>query len=201
MKKAKSVIKFLLFYAACFAVFVSAGYLYLSKEISPAENSVSDVPYTFPEPSGKGIMFDICGDKTFAYFDFEGKKLKIIIPPYDDFSDEIYGYSIDFTVETDYSFVAALVDYAGGIELGDDEGKTERYTGVQISELLSRTVETEELRREIITAIMKKISDTGIDDGIFSYTVEKTETNLTVPDCYNWNKYIKELCKNGEIIN
>ena len=72
---------------------------------------------------------------------------------------------------------------------------------MQISELLSRTVETEELRREIITAIMKKISDTGIDDGIFSYTVEKTETNLTVPDCYNWNKYIKELCKNGEIIN
>ena len=48
---------------------------------------------------------------------------------------------------------------------------------------------------------MKKISDTGIDDEIFSYTVEKTETNITVPDCYNWNKYIKELCKNGEIIN
>ena len=159
------------------------------------------MPYTFPEPSGKGIMFDICGDKTFAYFDFEGKKLKIIIPPYDDFSDEIYGYSIDFSVETDYSFVAALVDYAGGIELRNDEGGKERYTGVQISELLSRTVETEELRREIITAIMKKISDTGIDDGIFSYTVEKTETYLTVPDCYTWKKYIKELCKNGEIIN
>ena len=160
MKKAKSVIKYLLFYAACFMVFVSAGYLYLSKEISPAENSVSDVPYTFPEPSGKGIMFDICGEKTFAYFDFEDKKLKIIIPPYDDFTDEIYGYSIDFTVETDYSFVAALVDYAGGIELEND-GKTERYTGVQISELLSRTVESEELRRSIITAIMKKISDTS----------------------------------------
>ena len=55
------------------------------------------------------------------------------------------------------------MDYTGGIELEND-GKTERYTGVQISELLSRTVESEELRRSIITAIMKKISDTGIDD-------------------------------------
>ena len=199
-RKIFGIIKLWLLCIVCCSLFVGGGYFYLRKNFKEAENKVSSVPYSFSAPDNKGILLEVCGSFTFLYLDFEEEILKIIIPAGNEYGEEIYGYPIDFTVSADYRFVAAVIDYADGIEL-DLNGETLRYTGVQIADILSRTVDTAELKRKIITALMQKIGENGIDGEVFHYTVESTETDITVPDCYSWEKYIAVLCKNGRIIN
>ena len=179
---------------------MGGGYFYLRQSFKETENKVSSVPYSFSAPENKGIMLDICDSLTFLYLDFNGEGLKVIIPPEAEYEGEIFGYPIDFTVKADYRFVSKLVDCADGIEL-DISGERLRYTGVQISDILSRTVDTSELKRQIITSLMGKIGENGMDGEFFNYLVEDTETDITVPDCYYWERYIMKLCKNGRIIN
>ena len=162
---------------------MGGGYFYLRQNFRETENKVSSVPYSFSAPESKGIMLEICGSPTYLYLDFYEERLKVIIPPEKEYGEDIYGYPIDYTVKTDYRFVAAVIDYADGIELNLD-GEALRYTGVQISDILSRTVDVSELKRSIITALMKKIGENGIDGEVFDYLVESTETDITVPDCY-----------------
>lgn len=199
-RKIFGIFKLLAFCIICCSLFVGGGYFYLRQNFKETENKVSSVPYSFSAPESKGIMLEICGSPTYLYLDFYEERLKVIIPPEKEYGENIYGYPIDFTVMTDYRFVAAVIDYADGIELNLD-GEALRYTGVQISDILSRTVDVSELKRSIITALMKKIGENGIDGEVFDYIIENTETDITVPDCYNWEKYIAILCKNGGIIN
>ena len=199
-RKIFGIIKFFAFCVICCSLFVGSGYFYLRQNFKEAENKVSSVPYSFSAPENKGIMLDICDSLTFLYLDFSDERLKVIIPNEEEYGEEIYGYTIDFTVKTDYRFVSYIIDCADGIEL-NLEGETLRYTGVQISDILSRTVDTSELKREIITALLEKIGECGLDSEFFDFLVESTDTDITVPDCYYWGKYISKLCKNGGIIN
>ena len=192
--------KLLILCLICCSLFVGGGYLYLQKSFKETENKVSSVPYSFSAPEDKGIMLDVCGSLTFFYLDFEDERLTVIIPPRTEYEEEIFGYPIDFTVKTDYGFVASAVDSADGIELNIN-GETLRFTGVQVADILSRTVDTLELKRQIITALLNKIGENGIDGEFFTFLVESTDTDITVPDCYYWEKYITKLCKNGGIIN
>ena len=184
----------------CCSLFVGGGYFYLRQNFKETENKVSSIPYSFSAPENKGIMLDICDNLTFLYLDFGEERLKVIIPPEADYNGEIFGYPIDFTVKTDYRFVSRLIDCADGIEL-EISGETLRYTGVQISDILSRTVDTSELKRKIIIALLEKIGKNGLDGEFFNYLVESADTDITVPDCYYWERYITKLCKNGVIIN
>ncbi len=199
-KKKFGFLRLILICFICCALFVGSGYLYLRKNLLPADHNVSSVPYSFSAPENRGMMLDICGGLTFLYFDFEDERLTVIIPPEQEYTEEIFGYPIDFTVTADYRLLSAVIDYADGIELSSD-GAMLRYTGVQVADILSRTVDAADLKREIITALMKKIGENGIDGEVFQYIVENTETNLTVPDCYYWDRFIGRLCKNGGIIN
>lgn len=199
-RKIFGMIKLLILCLICCSLFVGGGYLYLQKSFKETENKVSSVPYSFSAPESKGIMLDICGGLTFLYLDFEDERLTVIIPPETEYEEEIFGYPIDFTVKTDYGFVASAVDSADGIELNIN-GETLRFTGVQVADILSRTVDTSELKRQIITALLKKIGENGIDSEFFTFLVDSTDTDITVPDCYYWEKYITKLCKNGGIIN
>ncbi|MGN0492471.1 MAG: hypothetical protein ACI4F7_02395 [Acutalibacteraceae bacterium] len=199
-RKIFGIIKLIVLCIICCSLFVGGGYFYLRKNFKEAENKVSSVPYSFSAPESKGIMLDICGSLTFLYLDFEEERLTVIVPPEKEYTDEIFGYPVDFTVTTDYRLVSAIIDYADGIELNLN-GETLRYTGVQVYDILSRTVDTSELKRKIITALLEKIGENGIDGEVFGYIIQNTETDLTVPDCYYWEKYIARLCKNGGIIN
>ncbi len=199
-KKLLSIVRFLSICFLCGLMFVLGGYYYLNKSIKPADTDTESVPYTFSAPQNSGIIISINESPTFVYLDFEEEWLRVIIPPSRDFENEIYGYPIDYKIAADYDFVTALIDYAGGIEL-DIEGKSLRYTGVQVTDILSRTADTSELKRNIINSLLEKISVDGIDSEILNYIVEKTETNLSMPDCYYWDGYIKKLCSNGKIIN
>ena len=199
-RKLFGIIKLVFICIVCCSLFVGGGYFYLRQSFKETENKASSVPYSFSAPENKGVMLDICDNLTFLYLDFGEERLKVIIPPEAEYDGEIYGYPIDFTVKTDYRFVSKLIDCADGIEL-DISGETLRYTGVQVADVLSRTVDTAELKRKIIITLLKKIGENGLDGELFNYLVGDTDTDITVPDCYYWERYITKLCKNGVIIN
>ena len=159
------------------------------------------MPYAPEAPEAKGVMFDICGDRTLAYMNFENNTLSII---FDDgnttVGEKLYGYSVDFTVEGNYDLLAEIIDTSGGIELTFND-ETLRYTGVQIADILSHTADRKAIRRDIILAILEKIKNTGFQKEDFLYIIENSKTNLTVPDCYYWADYIKEICGNVQMIN
>ena len=114
--------------------------------------------------------------------------------------DTLYGYSVDYLIEGDYDLLSGIIDIAGGIEMENGE-EVLRFTGVQVTDILSRTTDREELRRKIISKIIEKIRETGFQKADFLYIIENSNTNLTVPDCYYWSDYITDLCTNARIIN
>lgn len=200
----KNTVKYVLLLAGlcvlCLLALVGGGYAYLSFNTEKTDNKASNVPYEFAPPENAGIMFEFCGDRTFVYLNFENEEMKIVFPLNGDSEDTVYGYSIDYTVKGDYYLLAEIIDAADGIELQSDDGKY-RYTGVQIAELLSNTVDTEELKRNIITALVGKTADFGIDENVFYDIIKKGDTNLTVPDCHRWAEYLSLLCKNCTVVN
>lgn len=182
------------------ALLVAGGYFYLQKSIRPTEGQASKIPYSFSVPDNKGVLFDIAGNRAFVYLDFANEKLSVIIPQTGDFDPTDYGYSEDFKISGDMSVLAEIIDCSGGIILTDNGGET-RYTGVQISDIMSRSTEGEKMLRTVIPAIMRSVAENGIEDGVFNYIIDNADTDLTVPDCYMWRNYISKLCENGGIIN
>lgn len=200
----KNTVKYVLLLAGlcvlCLLTLVGGGYAYLSFNTEKTDNKASQVPYEFAPPENAGIMFEFCGDRTFVYLNFENEEMKIVFPLNGDSEDTVYGYSVDYTVKGDYYLLAEIIDAADGIELQSDDGKY-RYTGVQIAELLSNTVDTEELKRNIIAALTRKTANFGIDENVFYDIIKKGDTNLTVPDCHRWAEYLSLLCKNCTVVN
>ena len=60
---------------------------------------------------------------------------------------------------------------------------------------------SEQLLRKIIPAILRSVAENGLEDEAFNYIIDKSDTDLTVPDCLTWRNYISRLCENGRIIN
>lgn len=186
---------------ACAAVFIGTGYFYLSSNSETVQNETESVPYYSAVPESAGVMFDILGDKTFFYLDFEKEILSVIYADeIETANDEIYGYPIDYTVSADYSLLGGIVDAVGGIDL-NIEGEELAFTGVQVIELMETTVDRSSIRRETVNEIISKISEFGFDRELFLYIIENSDTDLTVPDCYYWSEHMKELCKLPRTVN
>ncbi len=182
-------------------IFIGVGYFYLSAEKETVQNETESVPYYSQQIEPCGVMFDFLGDRTYFYLDFEAEDLSIIYVGENDIeNDEIYGYPIDFTVSADYSLLSYIVDAVGGINLQINE-ETLSFTGVQIAEIMETTAQRSELIRNITEQIILLISKQGFDREHILYIIENSETDLTVPDCYYWSEYIKEVCILPRIIN
>jgi len=182
-------------------IFVGTGYLYLDKELEPAENKVSSVPYSPDVPENAGVMFKIGDKAVLCYLDFEYKSLSVVFDSFETkIGDQLYGYSVDYVVEGNLGLLEGIVDNISGIELAT-ETETFRFTGVQISELVAEKMEEKDFLCEIILKICEKIEKTGFQNTDFLYIIENSETNLTVPDCYYWQDYISALCANVRIVN
>ena len=178
------------------------GYFYLNSNITETENRVSDIPYSSSNVQNAGILLEICDSKTFFYLDFEGNDLLVIFPD-ESVSvtvDSLYGYSINYEISGDYSLVSDIVDILDGIEMTQN-GEKLRFTGVQICDMLARSDEYSELKRQLISKILEKIGEQGFEKKDFVYIIENSKTDLTVPDCYFWSDYISGLCKNARFIN
>lgn len=182
-------------------MFLGLWYYYFSKNSTEAEIKTPNVPYSQETPQNCGILFEILGDKTFIYWDFENSKTTICLYPEDINKEqkEIYGYSLDYEVNANVDFIAELVDCFEGIEL-NLENQTLRYTGVQVVDLILSNSDSK-LKTYILKAILEKIASNGIDKDMLLYVVENCETNLTVPDFYYWPEYIKKSCASLHIID
>lgn len=200
-KETKAIYKFIIMCVVCCALLVSGGYFYLNKNITETDNTVSKVPYTFKEPENSGILVEIAGNFSFWYMDFENSRLAVMLVSENDAEkEEIYGYTVDYRLQADYTMLADIIDFAGGIET-EENGTKVRLTGIQAADKLSRMSDGEVFRRHIITSLISSAAQNGFQRKYIMYIIKNSETDLTVPDCYVWSDYIKKLCVNGEIIN
>ncbi|MBR7132472.1 MAG: hypothetical protein IKD04_02975 [Clostridia bacterium] len=182
----------------CCAVFIGAGAAMLYSPPRAAQNEASSVPYYTAYPESVGVLFDIAGQKTFFDLDFERQLLSVVYNQDADLPE--YGYSVDYRITADYSLVGDIIDMAGGIDY--DNGKeTLALTGVQAVELLSTTPDDGTLHRKITEGTLAAIAERGLTANDLLHIIEKSETDLTVPDCYSWPEYIKALCKGIRVVN
>ena len=199
-KNTKIFFKTVIISAWCLSAFIGAGYYYLSQNLVKTETEISQVPFYQESPQNAGLLLDVLGDKTFFYLDFEKNKISVSLFPNESeiIDDKIYGYSLDYEINTNIDFIADFVDYLEGIEL-TLETETLRYTGVQVADIILSDRE-KQYKEQIVTAILHRVSQNGLGKDIFLKIVEKCETNLTVPDFYHWPDYIKKLALNLNII-
>ena len=199
-RNTKIFFKTVIISALCLTVFIGAGYYYLSRNLVKTETKPQQIPYYQETSQNAGLIFDVLGDKTFIYLDFENTKLSISLFPEESqiMGNNIYGYPLDYKIGTDVDFIADFVDYLDGIEL-TLETETLRYTGVQVADIILSDNE-KQLKQQIATAILHRISENGLGKDFFLEIVENCETNLTVPDFYCWPDYIKKLAQNPHII-
>lgn len=198
----KSIIVFLetvFFTALLLMFFIGIGYFYLSGHITKAQNEVENVPYYDYVPQNTGLLFSVLDNKTLAYLDFENESLRICFVDGDISQNSVYGYDIDYEIESDLGLVAEIVDILGGIDL-DIDGETLNYTGTQIKEILERNTD-DILEQQIIKCIIRAVGNNGFTKNDFLAVIENSETNLTMPDCYDWENYIDKLCKNAVFVN
>lgn len=186
--------------AVCLMIFVSVGYYYLGFTFRPAETKQEEVPYR-QYPESCGLLFEIGESKTLFYMDFEEEVLSVInADGISQKATDIYGYTVDYVLKSDYRIIEGVVDLVGGIDLNSEEGML-NYTGVQVTERLGNTVENEELRYEITKKIVNGIAERGFSLEDFLFLIENSETDLTLPECYFWPEYIKEICKNARFVD
>lgn len=185
-----SNILFLIFFGS--AVF-SAGYLYLDSTITDIDVTKTEekVQYYETLPQDTTVLFNICDDNILVNLCFSDKTLKVVsAEDFDENQNTVYGYNIDYYINCNYKIVGYLTDIAGGVEL---EG--ERYTGVQITEMLEYSGVTKETKKLITEKIVQGISENGFNKDDMLYITENADTNLKFASAYIWIDYIKELCK------
>ena len=185
-----SNILFLIFFGS--AVF-SAGYLYLDSTITDIDVTKTEekVQYYETLPQDTTVLFNICDDNILVNLCFSDKTLKVVsAEDFDENQNTVYGYNIDYYINCNYKIVGYLTDIAGGVEL---EG--ERYTGVQITEMLEYSGVTKETKKLNTEKIILGISENGFNKDDMLYITENAETNLKFASAYIWIDYIKELCK------
>ena len=171
----------------------SAGYLYLDSTITDIDVTKTEekVQYYETLPQDTTVLFNICDDNILVNLCFSDKTLKVIsAEDFDENQNTVYGYNIDYYINCNYKIVGYLTDIAGGVEL---EG--ERYTGVQITEMLEYSGVTKETKKLITEKIIQGISENGFNKDDMLYITENAETNLKFASAYIWIDYIKELCK------
>ena len=185
-----SNILFLIFFGS--AVF-SAGYLYLDSTITDIDVTKTEekVQYYETLPQDTTVLFNICDDNILVNLCFSDKTLKVIsAEDFDENQNTVYGYNIDYYINCNYKIVGYLTDIAGGVEL---EG--ERYTGVQITEMLEYSGVTKETKKLITEKIIQGISENGFNKDDMLYITENADTNLKFASAYTWTQYIGELCE------
>lgn len=192
-------IKSILAIIICALFFFSSAYLYLDYNIfsgiKETDTSIYNIPYSKKQPDDAGILFSFPDDRAYLLFlDFGKEKAFVaIIDEYKKGKTEYFGYDVSYTLNADFDFLAGIIDRLGGIELELFYEKL-RYTGIQVIELIALETDTDILMRKIVSAILIKISENGLNNDDLIYITEHTDTNLTIPDCYYWLDYISVMC-------
>ena len=196
-------IKIFIFLLAFGAVIFTGGFFWLSGILNQTQvsNSAESIPYYTPIPENCGILFDICGDKTLFYLDFQQETISVAFADeYNQDDSEFCGFTVDYTVKSDYNLVGYLTDAAGGIEM-DIDGEVLRYTGVQITQMLEYSSVSRDIKDKICSQIVLGIAENGFTKEDLLYIVENSDTDLKFNVGYPWVEYIQELCGFARFVN
>ena len=198
-KKYKRLLLVFAVFAVSFSLFLGLGYISLNKDFSKASTEKEKVPYTQEKPQNAGILFNINGEETFFFLDFEECNITVALNPEKPIDNEIFGYSLDYKITANSDLLSEITDYLNGLEL-TILGEDYRYTGLQIKALIESD-NTKRLKRKISDAVFKRISVSGVRTDFFGMIINNGETNLNLVDCYFWSEYLTELSKNLRYID
>ena len=198
-KKYKRLLLVFAVFAVSFSLFLGLGYVSLNEDFSKASTEKEKVPYTQEKPQNAGILFNINGEETFFFLNFEECNITVALNPEEPINNEIFGYSLDYKITANSDLMSEITDYLNGLEL-TILGEDYRYTGQQIKALIESD-NTKRLRYKIIDAIFNRIVSNGVATDFFSLIIKKSETNLNLVDCYFWSEYLTELSKNLRYID
>ena len=199
MKQAgKNVLIVILVVLCCAAVFTGISYLMLYTPSSQSSAKDDFVPYVESDDTPKGILFGFDnGGSVFLYFDAKNPSTMVLLLPNGATPNDVdaYGYTVFRTVKTDYAMLEGFIERVGGIEIDNT-----RYTGVQISDMLRHDAQ-KPIRRQVISAIFKKLAANGLSSENLVYIIENSRTDLSFPDGYSLLTDIEKLSKNIHFIN
>ena len=204
MNRLKKNVQNLFIFLSCGLLFFFSAYLYLYtglKSAEEAEVKENSIPYEVSAPEDTGLLFTFeSGSAVMVFLDFSSERvLAAVIDDYTDGDEEYLGYDIHYTLKANNTFMGGIIDRVGGIEL-DINGEALRYTGVQAADLVSKDGGGE-LKRQILSSLLRQISRVGISTDDFVYMIENSTTTLTVPDCIYWVDTLPEMCMRYMIIN
>lgn len=200
----KKYLKIALILFLSLTVFFGSSYLYLYKSLKsrqkPTDEKQEGVPY-FETPENCGLLFYLPNENKVLFFlDFE-QEMSYIINIYenDDIMGNYVGYPVDYRFEIDYHILSLLFDRLGGLDLGAD-GEARRFTGIQVCDIMCKNPPNEVLY-EIVFQVCDRISQNGYNIDDFTFLIENSKTNLTVPVCFYWQDRIKKLFSNSVFVN
>lgn len=187
-------------------VFSLAACLYLGLGTNGTESSVgkseSGVPYKAEPCENACLVLTVPdGSAVMLYLDFLKDECRAaVLESYVEGDEKRLGYNADFTLELGFDEIGGIVDRIGGIELYG-EGEYLRFTGVQVVDIISDAKITPELYREILSAIFDGIARAGFSSADFVYLLESCKTDMTMPDCYDWQENMQTIFSNTVILN
>ncbi len=181
---------------ACFVIFTGSAYLYFKfdKNVLHTEKAEEHIPYSsVPEGCGISVLLPD-NSSVFLQLDFENSSISVILTDSAATKAAKYGFGVDYTVNGNNTVFEGIIDRIGGIEL-THENQTLRYTGIQVLDLvLTGDKET------VIEAFFNRCSEIGLTRQDFTFIIENSTTDLTVPTCFMWPDYIKEMCANVQFL-
>lgn len=191
----------IMFLSSC--IFFGASYFYLYESLKNEEKAAdikqNNIPYS-EISENRGLLFRINGKKVLFFLDFQQEISYIVnIDNNDDILDDYAGYPIDYKFDIDYYVLSSVVDRIGGLDL-EIKNEILRYTGVQVCDIIN-TDYSPDIPLKIVSAVCKKISETGFSNDDFVFLIDNTNTALTVPECLYWQEYIKSVFANAVFVN
>ena len=200
----KSIFKTVFIIALSALVFFFTSYFYLDRnfkqQAAATERKDTTVPYK-NLPDNAGIAFVLPDfSAVLVYLDFENNSVAVLnVEDYDASNSVYYGYSVDFTVETDYELIGGIVDRIGGGNI-EKNGETLRYTGVQVIDLISENQDAT-LKKQLILQIFEQFSKNNFSKEDFIYIIENSKTDLSLIDVIDWLDRIDKINKNIKFVN
>lgn len=186
------------------AIFFGAAYAYLDYNFNKSVRDTDQKDYTVPyirTPESRGVALLLPnGSATLAYLEFDEECIRLLdIESFDESCPEYYGYTVDYTIQISYELIEGIVDRVGGIELEID-GQKQRYTGVQVIDLIAYG-RVKDLKREIILQVFDKISKNSFSKDDFVYIIENSKSNLSFIECFDWIDYLKDMSGRVQYVN
>ena len=190
----KRIITVFSVFIICTVIFTLSGYFILngsSAISSVTDRTLTNIPYS-TAPSNQAVVISFKESSLLFSLDFSHDKLYVFS------QDEEHEYYLEkepFYMELDEYTLSKFLDRIGGIETMQNGVKT-RLTGIQTVKLLNNNSQN---KTEILSCVLDTVSKTGLTLHDLVFLIENSDTDLTVPDCFDWPERLKGLFQNCEI--